>query len=153
MATKKKSFGSHVPKGINPMELEINDQTFLVRGAMSGVQLLQLIKAMDGNGDSDSADTMLNFIERSIIEDDRERAMEYLANSEPPVPLTTLTDIITWLIEEYTGKPTELSGTSSDGSLTTGSGNTELPSTTESISKSSPEDSSSLTRPPLLSAT
>lgn len=132
MAVKKsKQFGSYTPMGISPMEMTINDQTFKVRGAMSGIQLLNMIKAMDGDNDVDSAATMIGFIERAILVEDRERAMDYLENSEPPVPLTMLTDIITWLIEEYTGKPTEPSAPSADGSTSSGSTNTESASSPE----------------------
>ena len=131
---KSKSFGSYRPVGIPSMEMTIHGETFKVRGAMSGIQLLNMIKAMDGSSELDSADTMVDFIRRSILTEDRDRAMDFLENSEPPVPLTVLTEIITWLIEEYTAKPTGPSLPSSDGSTTTGSTSTESASSTESTS-------------------
>lgn len=128
---KSKTFGSFRPVGIPSMEMTIHGETFKVRGAMSGIQLLNMIKAMDGSSELDSADTMVDFIRRSILTEDRDRAMDFLENSEPPVPLTVLTEIITWLIEEYTAKPTGPSLPSSDGSTTTGSTSTESASSTE----------------------
>lgn len=132
---RAKSFGSPTPQGVQPMLLEVNDQKFKVRGAMSGVRLLNLVRAMDGTGDTDSASEMLKFIETALLVEDRERGMHYLTDSDPPVTLTTLTEIITWLIEEYSGKPTPQSTSSAPGSETTGSGSTATHVSTESISQ------------------
>lgn len=131
---RSKSFGSYKPVGAPSMDMTVNGETFKVRGAMSGIQLLNMIKALDGDDQMDSAVTMIEFIRRALLTEDRERGMDFLENSEPPVPLTTLTEIITWLIEEYTVKPTEPSTPSADGSTTTGSTSTENASSTESIS-------------------
>lgn len=131
---RSKSFGSYKPVGAPSMDMTVNGETFKVRGAMSGIQLLHMIKALDGDNQMDSAVTMIDFISRALLTEDRERGMDFLENSEPPVPLTTLTEIITWLIEEYTVKPTEPSPLSASGSTQTGSTSTENVSLPESIS-------------------
>lgn len=132
---RTRSFGSPTPVGVEPLLLQVNDQKFKVRGAMSGVRLLNLVRAMDGTGDNDSASEMLKFIETSLLVEDRERGMHYLTESDPPVTLTVLTEIITWLIECYSGKATESSTSSALGSETTGSGSTVTHVSAESISQ------------------
>ena len=131
---KRKSFGTYVPGGVPSLEMEINGEVFRVRGSMSGVRLLNMIKALDGDNDVDSAETMVDFIRNSVLIEDRERCMEFLENEDNPVALATLTEIIRWLIEEYTAKPTVPSQPSADGSSSTGSTNTESVSSVESTS-------------------
>jgi hypothetical protein len=139
---KSKSFGSYRPVGTEPIDMNIYDQTFKVRGDMSGIQLLHMIKALDGDSELDSAETMISFIERAVLTADRERCMEYLENSEPAVPLTMLTEIISWLIEEYTAKPTEPSPLSVNGSTVSGTTSMENVSLPELISPPSTLDNS-----------
>jgi hypothetical protein len=136
MTIKEKAFGgSPIPGGVPPMIMTINDQQFRVRGSISGLRLLMLIKAMDGSSDdTDSATEMIKFIEFAALTEDRDRLMNYLLESDPPVPLTTLTEIITWLIGEYSGKPIESPEPSSGGLTPTGSGSTVGPFSQESTS-------------------
>lgn len=125
MLGKSKTFGSGIPQGVPPVVMTLNDQQFRVRGSMSGLRLLNLIKAMDGSGESDSATEMVAFVEQAVLAEDRERFMAYLLDAEPPVPLSQITEIITWLIGEYSGRPTVQPEPSTAGSTPTGSGSTD----------------------------
>lgn len=130
MSKKSKAFGEYRPVGFPSMELAIYDQTFKVRGMMAAVRLFDVIQVMEGMSDESegegAAKTMMNFLSDAFLTEDRERGMEFLRNSEVPVTMVMLIDIIQWLIEEYTGNPTESSESSSEnGSSSDGSGNTE----------------------------
>lgn len=133
---RTKAFGSRVAQqGDEPMRMEINDQVFLVNPTLAGVRLLRLIKAMDAaNEEDNSATEMLSFIESAVVPSDRARCMQYLLDSDPPIELGTLTEIITWLIEEYSGKNSKSSPSSVTGSETSTSTSTGEPYSAESTS-------------------
>lgn len=130
---RAKSFGLRGPvQDFEAMEMTVNDQVFHVLPTLSGVKLLNLIRAMDGSDeDTNSATAMLSFIESAVVPADRERCMKYLLEGEPPVELTTITEMITWLIEEYSGKDSKSSPSSANGSPTNGSTNMAAPASPE----------------------
>ncbi|QDK02632.1 tail assembly chaperone [Gordonia phage Phendrix] len=100
----RRKFGSNIPLPVEGLELELNDQVFKVRGEMSGARLLKVVADMDGDNEAASARAMLEFLESSFLLEDRERGMDYLYNSDPPIGFDTLQEIIEWLIESYTKK-------------------------------------------------
>ncbi|QBZ72704.1 tail assembly chaperone [Gordonia phage Phendrix] len=129
----RRKFGSNIPLPVEGLELELNDQVFKVRGEMSGARLLKVVADMDGDNEAASARAMLEFLESSFLLEDRERGMDYLYNSDPPIGFDTLQEIIEWLIESYTKKATEQSPQSSAGqTVNTGPTITELPLETAS---------------------
>jgi hypothetical protein len=140
---KSRKFGAGIPQGIPSMDLEIFDETFKVRGQVSGVKLLNVMKALenssakakaaqDGNAAEDDDDSMseidvvLDFLEFAFLVEDRERAMKFLEEQEaPPVDMPMLMEIFQWLIGEYTGNPTEPPTESEPGSQSDGIGSSE----------------------------
>lgn len=131
----RKSFGTKLPSTSPGLELELNTEVFKVRSKMSGLALLRVIKGMDGDDEGAAAEVMFEFLEKTFLKEDRERGMDYLENSDPPIDIAELQKIIQWLIGEYTGNPTGPSSSSTDGSVTTGSTSTDEPSATASISE------------------
>ena len=121
---KRKSFGSLVPDPVAGLEIEVNGKIFKVRPKMSGLLLLRVISAMEGDDESAAAGAMIGFLEKAFLVEDRERAMEYLETGDPAVELDELSEIIQYLIGEYTGNSTgpsqsSTSGQERDGSITT----------------------------------
>lgn len=147
---KRKSFGTRpaegAPVGAPPIELEIFGEVFKVRGQMSGVYLMHIIRSIEGNSEAQAISAMYKFLEDVFLKENREEAMEFLRTSEPVVDMEMLQDIIYYLIGEYTGNPIEPSPSSTSGSDDTGSGSTVEPSVTESIS-SLPTSTESDTQP------
>jgi hypothetical protein len=43
------------------------------------------------------------------VPEDRERFATTIESSEPPVPLETLSELASWLTEQYTSRPTNKS--------------------------------------------
>lgn len=144
-ARKAKQFGSGIPQGVPHMELNIYQETFKVRGSMSGVRLLHVMDSMDGNKDDERSITEVieQFLSDALLTEDRERGMDFLENSDPPIDLTMLLEIIRWLIEQYTANPTQSSAPSENGSESDGSGSSENAPQPASTSGNSTDNSSS----------
>ena len=108
---KSKTFGGGaIPKGTPSMDLNIYDQTFKVRGSMSGIRILRIMSALDGEqkeGEDSTTDAIIGFLSDAFLTEDRARGMDFLEHADPPVDLPLLTEIIQWLVEQYTGNPTE----------------------------------------------
>lgn len=147
---KAKQFGSGVPVGLPHMELNIYDQTFKVRGKMSGVRLLHVMSAMDGNTESEVSITkvIMKFLSDALLTEDRARGLDYLENSDPPIDLPMLIEIIQWLVEQYTANPTQQPEPSGNGSTPAGLGSTESASSGDVTYVPSTESSSSLLEQP-----
>lgn len=110
MTRKSKNFGGGViPAGVPSMDLNIYDRTFQVRGSMSGIRLLRVMNALDGDqkeGEDSTTEAILKFLSDAFLAENRTEAMDFLEEAEPPVGLPLLTEIIQWLVEQYTGNPT-----------------------------------------------
>jgi hypothetical protein len=132
MATK--TFGKRSAPRRAPIPFILNDQTFHVRGHMSGLRILNLFSAMDSTNERDSAAEMRMFLEKAFVDEDRERGMMYLTESEPPVELADLTEIISWLVGEYSGNDSSPSEPSTDGSSPIGTTPTVTPDLVASTS-------------------
>lgn len=131
MSQRKRKFGSDIPpEGAPPMTLELYDQSFQIRGEMSGLRILKVIEALDGSDEGEGMDVsvLIKFIADSFLTEDRERGVEYLTGDDPVIPLPVLIDVVQWLIGEYTGNPTGQPEQSEPSSVTTG------PTSSENVS-------------------
>lgn len=151
---KSKKFGTTVPLAERAyIELEIHDQKFAMKGGMSGLALLGIMSALDGDVESlqgsSVADTFRTFLSEAFLEEDRERGMNYLINSDPPVTFPVLLEIIQWLVEEYTGNPTAQAEQSSATSENTGAGSSGLHSVPDATSATLTESPSVPSLPPM----
>lgn len=144
MSQRKRKFGGDVPpEGAPPMTLELYDQSFQIRGEMSGLRILKVIEALDGSDEGEGMDVavLIKFIADSFLAEDRERGVEYLTGDDPVIPLPVLIDVVQWLIGEYTGNPTGQPEQSEPSSGTTG------PTSSENVS-SAGQTSATLTDVP-----
>lgn len=145
MSRVRRTFGSNIPAPVDGLEMELGDQVFKLRPTISGARLLKVVADMDSDSEGQSAKAMLEFLKAAFLLEDRERGMEYLYDSDPPVDFNTLQEIIEWLIETYTKKVSEQSPPSSAGQTVTTDGPTitEQPLGQESISYQSPAQQTS----------
>lgn len=54
-----------------------------------------------------SGDMLTKFFGAALTKDDHERLIGLVGSKSTLIQMQTLVDIMTWLIEEYTGRPTE----------------------------------------------
>lgn len=149
----RKSFGSRVPVEVQGLELELNDKVFKVRPKISGITLLRVIAATEGDDDGAAANAMIDFLEKCFLKEDRDAGMDYLENGDPPLTMDDLQSIVQYLIGVYTGNSTDPSPSSTSGSTGDGSTTTAAPSETVSTSGNLTELSSLPSAPVSLPST
>jgi hypothetical protein len=117
---RHKSFGSPVLQSDEPLTFDLYDQQFRCAPAMQGRVLIEFIARSASGDPAAGAQAVLDFFDTAVIAADRERFKEMLEGEEYIVPMSTLTDIMDWMVEEYTGRPTEPPSPSQPGESTTG---------------------------------
>lgn len=104
-------------------ELLAKDRTFIVRGeTFSFVDASpEILTSFDAsmNGDDQDENAVWKLMDAQIMlflrDSDRERWQKLRAREEEPVTIAQLTEILTWLMEQQTGRPTEAPSPSEAG--------------------------------------
>lgn len=123
MTTKIKDFGGDDSLRTEPITFRLYDEEFECRPELPGAVLLKFFKA---SADVASADSLLDFLHHAIFPDDWERFNELIEDPDRVVRLDKLGNIVTWLVEEYSGSlPTKPSRASATGRRKPGRGSTE----------------------------
>jgi hypothetical protein len=104
-----------------PITFTLYGETFRCAPSIQGRTLLQFI-SMSGDDESPDkgASAVLQFFDSALVKADRERFVAMTSSEDTVVPLETLASIMEWLVEQYSGRPTEPPLPSEPGELTTG---------------------------------
>jgi hypothetical protein len=51
---------------------------------------------------------MISMLQMAILPEDKDEFMELIDDPDVAIPIETLADILIWLAEAYTGRPTQL---------------------------------------------
>lgn len=131
-----------------PIELVFNDSVFRFQPVLTGVQLLELLESFDSLelGEDAEMKDLLNstgaitkILFDTVLAEDQDKFSVYINDYNNGITLEVLAEAAGFLLESYTGNPTESSSEQSDGSSTNGPGPTVAPSsTTASTSEPSP---------------
>ena len=136
---RHKSFGSPVLNSDEPLTFDLYDTTYRCKPAMQGRLLIEFIARSSANDPAAGAQAVLDFFDSAIIESDLQHFKDVLSSEDKIVPMDTLTEIMDWMIEEYTGRPTQQPSDSESGLPTTGPTSEDAPSFTGvPVSTSSP---------------
>jgi hypothetical protein len=100
--TKFKSFSSPITNNSEPVAFEVNGHTFRCNPGIQGRRLIDFLSVPE----SDSATSLLEFLDSSIVAADRDRFRGLTTSDDTIVPLDVLSDISAWLIGIYSGNPT-----------------------------------------------
>lgn len=103
-----RSFTPKTPEKTEPLAFELYDETFECRPAIQGAVILEFLSAGEGDG-SGAARQILGFYEQALFPEAFERFSALINDPDRIVDLETLTEIVGWLIEEYTSRPTAAS--------------------------------------------
>lgn len=110
MATRRtvKSFTSSKEKTpVEPIIFELEGQEFEAYGQVPGAVLLDFVTAATKDDQSGSAGAIMGYLKASMNAENFKRFDKLTRDPEVLIELTTLSDIVSFLIEERTSRPTE----------------------------------------------
>jgi len=113
---RHKSFEVVNVDDIEPLTFDLGGEEFTCYSEVQGKTVLDVLRAST-EGDEDTRGLMLmlstlDFFEKVMPAEEHKRLAKLLEDPKKIVPMTTLSSIMTWLIEEYSSRPTEPSSDS-----------------------------------------
>lgn len=94
-------------KKIEPLTFELYGETFTAHPQIQGAVILEFISA--GDDAAGPAGQILSFFGSALEEESLARFTALIHDPEKIVDMELLTEILGWLIEEYTSRPTTAS--------------------------------------------
>lgn len=128
MARFKKFTGGKRISDYEPLEFELNGNVFKCRPAIQGTVMLEFIKKTSSENGGDAATALYDFLQSSMPEEEYVRLDKLLKNPEVIIEIETIGEVVTWLIEQYSKRPTQQPEPSSNGEPTSGTSSTDEPS-------------------------
>ena len=123
--TPRRSFKSKNKGKKPPFVIEVDDQQFTCRGAVSGGLLLKLISRFSGFNTAEEEelteenvsslnlgemnDLIRDFFTIAIVRDEQDKFFEFIDDPDQEIELEMLTDIMTWLMGVYSERPLDTS--------------------------------------------
>lgn len=98
-----------------PLTFSIAGEDFSCKPAIQGAVLLDFITEADSNDGGRAAVAIRRFFEEAMPRDDFERFYKLIEESEYIFDMEEISSITTWLVEQYSSRPKELSKRSSAG--------------------------------------
>lgn len=106
--TRTKDFGKGAKSSdFEPLEFELGGKTFHCRPALQGKFLLDMAASADPDNPASSALAVNKFFERALKPADLKRFNALLEDPDTIIKSETLGEILSWLVEEYSDRPTE----------------------------------------------
>ena len=106
MTERHRSFKSKKTEGEpKPVTFDIDDETFVCHPSVPGSAILEFVGATEDGGGAVAAQ-ILPFFQRAMPEDEHARFREYIDSPTREVDIELLSDIVGYLAEEYTTRPT-----------------------------------------------
>lgn len=97
------------------LTFKIYDEEFVCHPALPGKVLLQFVQQSDSEKVSDSAGAIMDFFKHVLTVESYERFDALASDPDKIITMTTLSEIIAWVMEEYSDRPTKGSEPSPTG--------------------------------------
>lgn len=110
---RHKDFGSGVEA--EPLDFTLHGETFECYPQVPGKFLLDLAKNSSTDDPSASAQVITKFFSQVLKDESLERFNALIEDKDRVVSMETLADIVSWLMEEYAGRPEKQPEASSTG--------------------------------------
>jgi hypothetical protein len=102
-----KDFGTGSVANVEPISFKLHGEEFECVPQVPGKLLLDLVAAEGENSNANAAHMVTEFFSRVLVDESWKRFDALLNDKNRIVNVSTLADITTWLIEEYTNRPEE----------------------------------------------
>lgn len=103
-----------------PLSFGLNGEEFACKQAISGALLLDFVRRADSDSGGMAAEAIVEFLGQALTEDDAERFDALIKDPERIVEIETLGEIVGWLVEQYTTRPTKARSRSASGRSSAG---------------------------------
>lgn len=101
-----KDFGSGTSsKNSEPIVFKLHGEEFKCLPELQGKTFLDMVTSSASEDPAVSSAVTMNFFQSVLFEESLERFNALISDKEKIVSLDTLTEIVSWLIEEYTERP------------------------------------------------
>ena len=107
MTSRFKDFGGAKGTNLSPLSFKLYDEEFRCRPAVQGKTMLDMVSNSNSDDGAAMAKTVEDFFATAILPEDYEKFDALLKDPDKIVTVETLTEIVAWLVEEYTGRPTQ----------------------------------------------
>jgi hypothetical protein len=105
-----KDFGSKKSENLEPISFKLWDEEFTCVPELQGKVLLDMVANVSVDEDSDpskQAKSINEFFSTVLSVESEKRFNTLLTDKEKIVSVDTLGEIVGWLVEQYTNRPTE----------------------------------------------
>lgn len=107
-AARHKDFGRPVQLDeMDPVSFDLYGETFNCYKQIHGVTLLRFVKEASAEDGSRAVAALLGIFERVMPAEEYERFEALCNDPETVVPVDTLGEIVGWLVEVYSDRPTK----------------------------------------------
>lgn len=103
MTSRFKDFGS-AEIVTEPLSFKLYDQEFQCKTSLQGKVLLDMVAAANSEDAGDAANLVSGFFNKALMPDSYDK-FTALLESEHIVPVEMLGEIASWLVEQYSGRP------------------------------------------------
>lgn len=125
MTKRHKVFSTHKPATKSDLTFTLGKETYTCYDEIQGACILDFIAAADESASKAGA-RILPFFDDVLSPAELERFNKQIKSPDEIIEMETLSEIVAWLIGEYTSRPTKASEKSDAGSSSTGSGLKEI---------------------------
>jgi hypothetical protein len=125
MARTKKFAGGTKLSDFEPLDFELNGVKFDCKPAIQGSVLLEFVRDADGDSGGDSAKALYSFLSSAMAEEEYNRLQTVLHDPDIIIDIELIGEIVAWLVEEYSARPTTQPEVSSTGQTISGTTSTE----------------------------
>jgi hypothetical protein len=106
--TRFKDFGAgSAAEQAEPLTFKLHGEEFHCRPQMQGKLLLNLVANTNSEDPVEAARTINKFFDSVLVADSRKPFNDLLEDPDRLVTVDTLSEIVAWLIEEYTARPNQ----------------------------------------------
>lgn len=106
---RSRTFGTQTPEEVEPLEFVLHGETFNCRPLLQGAVILDFLSAGNDETGSGTAAQILGIFPSALYPEDYVRFTALIRDPDRIVDLETLSEIVGYLIEEYTSRPTKAS--------------------------------------------
>jgi len=94
-------------KDMEPLSFKLHDEEFQCLPAIQGKFLLDLVSEASDSENMNSAKMITDFFSHVLTDESHERFLSLINDKDRIVMVDTLSDIVSWLMSEYTNRPEE----------------------------------------------